>query len=47
MAGLVSSLYKLARTANNIDALTRPKRLPRRIRNIAIGKAINKSGIEK
>lgn len=44
---LISLLYKTARTANTIRAISRPARLPRRVKNIIVGRAIARSGIFK
>jgi hypothetical protein len=38
-------LYGLARFANNADALANPKRLPRRARNVAVGRALGRAGV--
>jgi hypothetical protein len=42
---LHGNLYKLARIANNTDALLHPKRLPNRVKNILIGRALGRTGI--
>jgi len=44
MSKIVSFLYKLARTANDIEKLTSgdPKKITRRIKNKFIGRKINK-----
>lgn len=42
---LHGNLYKLARIANNADAIRKPKRIPNRVKNIPIGRALGKSGI--
>jgi hypothetical protein len=34
------SLYRAARLANNLDALTKPKRLPRRAKNVLLGRLL-------
>lgn len=44
---LVSFLYKAARTANTINAITKPQRLPRRAKNIVVGRALGKAGLWK
>jgi hypothetical protein len=44
---LHGNLYKLARAANNANALLHPKRLPNRVKNILIGRALGRSGIWK
>lgn len=43
----VSFLYKVARTANTVNAITKPARLPRRMKNIALGRALGKVGFWK
>lgn len=40
----VRALYRIARTANTINAIAKPRRLPRRMKNIAVGKALGKVG---
>jgi hypothetical protein len=41
---LISRLYKLARTANDIRAIAEPKRAARRIKNKIVGRALGKLG---
>jgi hypothetical protein len=38
------NLYKLARTVNTIQAITKPRRLPRRLKNIAVGRLLGRMG---
>lgn len=45
--GLVSGLYKAARIANNVDAVMKPKRLPRRAKNVIVGRAAARGGLWK
>lgn len=40
----VRDLYRAARIANNIDAAAHPKRLPRRLKNVAVGRALGRAG---
>ena len=44
---IISLLYKLARTANDIRSLTHPKRATRRIKNKIVGQAMGKLGFWK
>jgi len=37
-------LYKAARVANTVDAISRPKRARRRAKNIIVGRALGKLG---
>jgi hypothetical protein len=39
------SLYGLARIVNTANALTNPKRLPRRVKNIILGRALARAGV--
>lgn len=41
---LASFLYKAARTVNTVNAIAKPARLPRRMKNIAVGKTLGKVG---
>lgn len=45
--GLVSSLYRAARIANNVSALTsgNPRRMARRTRNVIVGRALGRAGL--
>lgn len=45
--GLVSSLYRVARTANTVSALTsgNPSRMSRRAGNIILGRALGRAGL--
>ncbi len=44
---LVSDLYRLARTANTLDALAsgNPDRIARRAKNIILGRALARGGV--
>lgn len=44
---LTSTLYRAARTSNNVRAATsgKPSKVARRAKNIAIGRLIGRSGI--
>lgn len=44
---LTSNLYRAARISNNISALAsgNPRRITRRAKNIAIGRALGRAGI--
>lgn len=42
---LHTALYRAARLANNADALAHPSRLPRRVRNIAVGRLLGRLGV--
>jgi hypothetical protein len=44
---LHGKLYTAARWANNTDAILHPKRIPNRVKNILIGRALGKTGIWK
>jgi hypothetical protein len=44
---LHGKLYRWARIANNTDAILHPKRIPNRVKNIIIGRALERSGIWK
>jgi hypothetical protein len=37
-------LYKAARVANDVDAVTHPRRLPRRLKNKAVGRTLGRTG---
>jgi hypothetical protein len=39
------NLYQLARTVNTIQAITKPRRLPRRLKNILIGRLLSRAGV--
>jgi hypothetical protein len=39
------NLYKLARIMNTANAITNPKRLPRRVKNIIVGRALARAGV--
>lgn len=39
------NLYRLSRTMNTIDAVAHPKRLPRRVKNIVLGRTLARTGI--
>ena len=39
------NLYRLARTVNTLQAVAHPKRLPRRMKNILIGRLFARAGI--
>ncbi len=41
---LYRMFYKAARTANDIDAVTHPKRAPRRLRNKLKGRLLGRAG---
>jgi hypothetical protein len=45
--GLVSTLYRAARTANTISALSsgNPRRMSRRASNIIIGRSLARAGV--
>lgn len=45
--GVVSSMYRAARIANNISAVANPKRAPRRVKNIVVGRALGRAGVWK
>jgi hypothetical protein len=38
------NLYKLARIMNTANAIAHPKRLPRRVKNIILGRALGRVG---
>jgi hypothetical protein len=38
------SLYKLARMLNTANAIANPKRLPRRVKNILVGRMLARAG---
>jgi hypothetical protein len=44
---LTSQLYRLARTANTVSAVAsgHPRRIVRRARNVAVGRALGRAGI--
>jgi hypothetical protein len=42
---LHSRAYQIARVLNNTNAVLHPKRLPRRLKNIVIGRLLGRSGI--
>lgn len=44
---LVSFLYKVARVANNINAISNPKRIGRRAKNIVKGRLLGRIGFWK
>jgi hypothetical protein len=39
------NLYKLARIVNTANALTNPKRLPHRVKNIILGRMLARAGV--
>jgi hypothetical protein len=41
----VSELYKLARVANTADAVLNPRRLPRRVKNIVLGRLLGRAKV--
>lgn len=43
--GLVSTLYQIARTANDIQSLSSPKRATRRAKNRAVGRVLGRAGL--
>ncbi|HZT96944.1 MAG TPA: hypothetical protein VFB34_08915 [Chloroflexota bacterium] len=45
--GLVSDLYRVARTANTISAVAsgNPRRVSRRAKNIILGRALGRAGL--
>ena len=47
--GLVSSLYKVARTANTMSAVAsgNPRRMSRRASNVIIGRSLARAGVWK
>lgn len=38
-------LYRLARAANNADAVLNPRRAPRRARNVLTGRLLGRAGV--
>lgn len=42
---LHNHLYKAARLTNNLHALTHPRRLPTRAKNILLGRLLGKAGL--
>lgn len=44
---LTRSLYRAARISNNVSAVAsgNPKRMARRARNVAVGRALGKAGV--
>ena len=42
---LTQFLYRAARASNDINAVTHPKRLPRRVRNKVVGRALGRAGV--
>lgn len=42
---LHDALYRMARFSNNIHAITHPKRLPTRAKNLLLGRLLAKTGI--
>jgi hypothetical protein len=42
---LHTALYKAARFANNADAVAHPRRLPRRVRNVVVGRLLGRLGV--
>jgi hypothetical protein len=38
-------LYRAARAANTAHAITHPRRLPRRAKNIAVSRALGRAGV--
>jgi hypothetical protein len=45
--GLVSDLYRAARIANDVSALTsgNPRRISRRAKNVILGRALGRAGV--
>ena len=45
--GLVSNLYRAARIANDVSAITsgNPRRMSRRARNVIVGRALGRAGL--
>ncbi len=41
------NLYKFARTMSTINAIIKPKRFPRRAKNIVLGRALGSLGLWK
>jgi hypothetical protein len=41
----VSELYRLARAANTADAVLNPRRLPRRVRNVVLGRLLGRARV--
>jgi hypothetical protein len=41
----VRDLYRLARAANNADAILNPRRIPRRVKNIVLGRLLARTGV--
>lgn len=41
---LHDTLYRAARTANNLHALANPRRLPNRAKNLLLGRLLGKAG---
>jgi hypothetical protein len=39
------NLYHLARLMNTADAITTPRRLPRRLKNILLGRLLSRAGV--
>ncbi len=44
---LHTALYRAATLANNVDALMHPRRLPRRVKNIILGRLLRQLGFGK
>lgn len=42
---LHSKLYRAARLANNVHAIAHPKRLPRRVKNVVVGRLLARAGV--
>jgi len=42
---LHDALYKAARLTNTAHAITHPRRLPTRVKNIAVGRLLAKAGV--
>ena len=40
---LTTLLYRAARLSNDLDALAKPERLPRRVKNKVIGRALGRA----
>lgn len=41
---LHDALYRAARVVNNADAVLHPRRLPRRVKNIVLGRLLGRAG---
>lgn len=44
---LHTALYRAARVANTADAVLHPHRLPRRVKNIVVGRLLARAGVWK